>query len=70
MATEFRVYAERVHNDLRIRELSDAYREMVTLILSHVDPDTRRRLDQLPPFIQLMNDEAATHITEHSGDPF
>jgi hypothetical protein len=25
--------------DLRIRELSDAYRRMVTLILSHVDPD-------------------------------
>ena len=35
------VYAERVHNDLRIRELSDAYREMVTLVLSHVDLDTR-----------------------------
>ncbi len=57
------VYAERVHNDLRIRELSDAYREMVTLILSYVDPETRRRLDQLPRFIQLMGDEAATHIT-------
>jgi NADPH-dependent 2,4-dienoyl-CoA reductase/sulfur reductase-like enzyme/predicted acylesterase/phospholipase RssA len=56
------VYAERIHNDLRIRELSDAYREMVTLILSHVDPDTRRRLGQLPRFIQLMGDEAATHI--------
>jgi NTE family protein len=36
---------------------------MVTLILSHVDPDTRRRIDQLPRFIQLMGDEAATHIT-------
>jgi hypothetical protein len=57
------VYAERIQNDLRIRELSDAYREMVTLILSHVDPDTRRRLGQLPRFIQLMGDEAATHIT-------
>jgi Patatin phospholipase len=57
------VYAERVHNDLRIRELSDAYREMVTLILSQVDADTRRRLGQFPLFIQLMSDEAATHIT-------
>jgi NTE family protein len=57
------VYAGRVRNDLRIRELSDAYREMVTLILSYVDPETRRRLDQLPRFIQLMGDEAANHIT-------
>ena len=36
---------------------------MVTLILSHADPETRRRLGQLPLFIQLMGDEAATHIT-------
>jgi hypothetical protein len=57
------VYAERVQNDLRIRELSDSYREMVALILSHVDANTRRRLDQLPLFIQLMSDEAATHLT-------
>jgi predicted acylesterase/phospholipase RssA len=57
------VYAERVRNDLRIQEISDAYREMVTLILTHVDPDTRHRVNHLPRFIELMGDEAATHIT-------
>jgi predicted acylesterase/phospholipase RssA len=57
------VYAERVHNDLRVRELSDAYREMISYILSGVDRDTRRRVEQLPRFIQLMGDEAATYIT-------
>ena len=57
------VYAERVHNDLRVRELSDAYRDMIAYILSGVDVDTRRRVEQLPSFIQLMGDGAATHIT-------
>ena len=57
------VYAERVHNDLRVRELSDAYREMVTYILSGLDPDTRRRVEQHPRFIQLMGDEGTTCIT-------
>ncbi|THD61267.1 FAD-dependent oxidoreductase [Phenylobacterium sp.] len=57
------VYAERVHNDLRVRELSDAYREMIIYLLSGVDPDTRSRVEQHPRFIQLMGDEAATHIT-------
>lgn len=57
------VYAERVHNDLRVRELSDAYRQMVTYILSGVDPETRRRVEQHPRFIQLMGDEGATHTT-------
>ena len=57
------VYAERIHNDLRLRELSDAYRDMIGYILSGVDPDTRRRLEQHPRFIQLMADEATTYIT-------
>ncbi len=57
------VYAERVHNDLRVRELADAYREMVDYILSGVDPDTRRRVEQHPRYIQLMADEATTYIT-------
>jgi NTE family protein len=68
------VYAERVHNDLRVRELSDGYREMISYILSGVDPTTRRRVEQHPRFIQLMGDEAASHITRLqrprvSGEP-
>jgi NADPH-dependent 2,4-dienoyl-CoA reductase/sulfur reductase-like enzyme/predicted acylesterase/phospholipase RssA len=57
------VYAERIHNDLRVRELSDAYREMLSYILQGVDPEARRRVEQHPRFIQLMGDEAATYIT-------
>ncbi|HVZ06632.1 patatin-like phospholipase family protein [Rhodopila sp.] len=57
------VYAERVQNDARVRELTDAYREMVTVILSDVDQETRRRVEQHPRYIQLMGDGAALRIT-------
>lgn len=68
------VYAERVHNDLRVRELTDAYREMVTVLLSTVDQDTRRRVVQHPRYIQLMGDGGTTHITRfqrprNAGEP-
>ena len=57
------VYAERVQSDLRVRELTDAYRQMVTVVLSSVDPATRRRVEQHPRYIQLMGDGAANRIT-------
>jgi NTE family protein len=56
------IYAERVQNDLRVRELSDAYRDMISYILLGIDADARRRLEQHPRFIQLMADAAASHV--------
>ncbi|GAN82188.1 FAD dependent pyridine nucleotide-disulfide oxidoreductase [Acidocella aminolytica 101 = DSM 11237] len=57
------VYSERVRNDLRLRELSANYREMVDRILDYVDPTTRGKIKQRPLYIELMGDGAATTIT-------
>jgi len=48
--------ALRVRNDLSIREISDAYRQMVTLILSHVDPDNAP--SRRPPSVKTTLEDA------------
>lgn len=57
------VYSERIRNDLRLRELSGAYRELVDRILDVVDPATQAKIRQRPLYIELMGDGGATHIT-------
>jgi NTE family protein len=57
------VYSERVRSDLRFRELSGAYRELVSRILEQVDPATQAKIRQRPLYIELMGDGAATAIT-------
>jgi NTE family protein len=57
------VYSERVRSDLRFRELSGAYRELVDRILELVDPATQAKIRQRPLYIELMGDGAATRIT-------
>lgn len=57
------VYSERVRSDLRFRELSGAYRELVDRILDLVDPTTQAKIRQRPLYIELMGDGAATRIT-------
>ena len=57
------VYSERVRNDLRLRELSTSYREMVDRILDYVDPATMAKIKQRPLYIELMGDGSATTIT-------
>ncbi|WOF45030.1 FAD-dependent oxidoreductase [Sphingopyxis indica] len=57
------VYSERVRSDLRFREMSGAYRELVERILDLVDPATQAKVRQRPLYIQLMGDGAATTIT-------
>ncbi len=57
------VYSERVRSDLRYRELSGAYRELVERILDLVDPAIQAKVRQRPLYIQLMGDGAATTIT-------
>lgn len=57
------VYAERVRNDLRVRELKDAYRGLVQSILHEVEPHLREKIRQRPQYIQLMGDGAPMTIT-------
>ncbi|MFZ3181073.1 MAG: FAD-dependent oxidoreductase [Methylocystis silviterrae] len=57
------VYSERIRSDLRFRELSGAYRELVDRILNLVDPATQAKIQQRPLYIELMGDGSATTIT-------
>jgi NTE family protein len=57
------VYSERVRSDLRYRELTASYRELVDRILEQVDPTTRSKITQRPLYIELMGDGGQTSIT-------
>ena len=57
------VYSERVRSDLRFRELTASYRELVDRILDQVDPATRAKITQRPLYIELMGDGGQTRIT-------
>ncbi|AZY47930.1 FAD-dependent oxidoreductase [Bordetella avium] len=57
------VYSERVRNDLRTRELIDAYRGMIENLLLEIEPQRRERIKRLPRYIQLMGNGTQTQIT-------
>ena len=57
------IYSERVRSDLRLREVSGAYRELVDRILELVNPATQAKIRQRPRYIELMGGGAATSIT-------
>ncbi|MDD2877629.1 MAG: FAD-dependent oxidoreductase [Acidiphilium sp.] len=57
------VYSERVRSDLRFREISGSYRQLVDRVLELVDPATQAKIRQRPLYIELMGDGAATTIT-------
>ncbi|WP_298214566.1 FAD-dependent oxidoreductase [Acidocella sp.] len=57
------VFAERVRRDLRWRELTASYRQLVDSVLEAVEPTLRAKLRQRPIYIELMGDGSATHIT-------
>lgn len=57
------VYSERVRSDLRLRELTGAYRRLIDGIFDLIDPEIQARIRQRPLYIQLMGDGTATGIT-------
>jgi NADPH-dependent 2,4-dienoyl-CoA reductase/sulfur reductase-like enzyme/predicted acylesterase/phospholipase RssA len=68
-------YSERIRSDLRFRELSGAYRDLVHRILDLVDPATQAKIRQRPLYIELMGDGASTTITRfvrqgRDGEPW
>lgn len=65
------VYSERIRSDLRLRELTGAYRRLIGGILDLADPDIQAKVRQWPLYIQLMGDGVATSITRfvRQGQP-
>lgn len=65
------VYSERVRSDLRVRELTGAYRRLIGGIFDLIDPEIQARIRQRPLYIQLMGDGAGTNITRfiRQGQP-
>jgi Patatin phospholipase len=57
------IYAERIRNDMRLRERIDDFRSLVEEIMENIEPEPYERLRQSPRFIQLMADAAPTTIT-------
>ncbi|ACB96266.1 FAD-dependent oxidoreductase [Beijerinckia indica] len=57
------IYAERVRNDIRMRELIDSYRQLVNNILDLVDQQAQAKIKQRPLYIELMGDGATMDIT-------
>lgn len=57
------IYAERVRNDMRLRERMSDFRGLVEDIMESVEPESYERVRQDPRFIQLMADAAPTTIT-------
>jgi NTE family protein len=68
------VFSERVRSDLRLREIKDAYRSMVKIILAGLEPKERAKVRQHPRYIQLMGDGLETSVTrflrpKEQGEP-
>lgn len=65
------VYSERIRSDLRLRELTGAYRRLIGDILDLVDPRIQAKVRQWPLYIQSMGDGVATRITRfvRQGQP-
>jgi NTE family protein len=57
------VYAERVRNDVRVRERIRDFRNLVQEIMDDLEPEACEYLRQSPRFIQLMAEAAPTTIT-------
>jgi len=65
------VFAERVRNDVRARELIDKYRDLVEEIMGQLGDDTARALRAKTRFIQLMGHVVPTTVTRivRQGEP-
>ena len=56
------IYSERIRSDLRTREMMDAYRSMINVILSGLDSVERTKVMRHPRYIQLMGDGFSNEI--------
>jgi predicted acylesterase/phospholipase RssA len=65
------LFAERVRNDVKGRELIGDFRDLVDEIMGWLDEDSVRKMKERPRYIQLMGNAAATTITRivREGEP-
>jgi NTE family protein len=57
------VYAERVHKDVRTREVIRDFQRLAEDMLGHMEADTAALVKQWPRYIQLMGDQRPLAIT-------
>lgn len=57
------LFAERVRNDMKTRELVADFRKLVDEIMGWLDDDSARKIKQRPSYIQLVGNAAPTSIT-------
>ena len=57
------LFAERVRNDVKTRELVEDFRNLVDEIMSWLDDDSARKMKQRPRYIQLIGNSTPTSIT-------
>ncbi|HGN8662210.1 TPA: FAD-dependent oxidoreductase [Pseudomonas aeruginosa] len=63
------IYAERVRSDLHVREMAEAYRDLIDHLMQEIGPDQRDRIKRLPRYIQLMGNGVPTQITRFVRRP-
>lgn len=57
------LFAERVRNDVRTKELIEDFRDLIEEIMRWIDDDSARKVKERPLYIQLMGNAAQTTIT-------
>jgi NADPH-dependent 2,4-dienoyl-CoA reductase/sulfur reductase-like enzyme/predicted acylesterase/phospholipase RssA len=57
------LYAERIRNDSRTRELVNEFRSLVNEIVGEIEPSLARRVKERPRYIQLMGSVAPALLT-------
>ncbi|KWT88541.1 MULTISPECIES: FAD-dependent oxidoreductase [Pseudomonadota] len=63
------IYAERVRSDLHVREMAEAYRDLIDHLMQEIGSDQRDRIKRLPRYIQLMGNGVSTQITRFMRKP-
>jgi NADPH-dependent 2,4-dienoyl-CoA reductase/sulfur reductase-like enzyme/predicted acylesterase/phospholipase RssA len=58
------VYAERMRNDVRTRELVEDFRKLVTEIVGWLDDESARKVKERPNYIQLVGSAAPMSVTQ------
>lgn len=56
------VYCERVKSDLKLQELKDSYRFLISMLMNELEPVQREKIMQRPQYIQLMGDGSELEI--------
>lgn len=56
------VYCERIKSDLKLQEMKDSYKFLISMLMNELDPVRREKIMQRPQYIQLMGEGADLEI--------